>query len=1092
MFRDDNHCSRRINICTLLLPVFFVIGTSYSPAWTEEIYDLVVESIEIDDMKVSFDAEGYVVDNYISDPCTLTVTIGKLGSAPLPGDQYLHCVIDDLEIDSVQVTDDTLSTYQFIVYGPMNDGMCWVDYGEDEYYENNNSLRVTVQDGCLSALTVPDPDGSGTMDLEFQSNIGTKKTHNYPFALLILPPYTTTTATPGGTMATTLTLSQSHGQVDEYITGVSAGIAIETSFSFCGIGSSAGASVETQWEEATGYESERTESDSYNATCFAGAEESADHMALLTSTTYYLCDYDVTSGSEDGQRVILAVVRQDDPIQNPKILPCPLKHYDELAWVDALNLKAGCTIGNADSYDSEPNASDHVDGNSISANTMIESGRTVGIGGQHWAVTLSENNYTTQHFDVTFAAKGAIGGVEFSAGTMNGETHSIIEGRSSEYDFQISGTNSVAEIYDAVGYVSNVTVQHDGNGTPRTDGFLLVDYYVHGASGGSGEDYEKEAVGAVQEVLEQIPDPQEPGEIQEIIDVLTGLISEPGNPVDWWAALAAILQDIYNYLYQYLYPDPYQEAVNEALALCQVLIDAVTVIVDNPPDEPDWSLSVTEVVSDLNALAYILEWVMNPDPVVTDPDLPVAGGELVIYYDDAKGMHPDLSGVEMRLSVNGIEQNQFAMVIDSLRGVWSAVVTLPDEAEFVDFIFDLLGNVDDHWGEGWQLPVTGHTILDHDNGNVLLSASCQGILGFIDEVGSEGNGFQYPVGGNNWLHIGGLWVGNHEFVNNRDYSADPTTDWQSADQSPWGIYRTGSNGIQFTHSVYNDAGGSGRGLVVFQGGVSREANPDDDFVIMNYHLWNCSEVPLENLHIGQFADFNMGASGELDQGGIDAVNELVYMHDGNSSPYVGVCPLTSLNPDLVTSLCLIDLTIHSVDNYIPDEDKYNYMANHPAPPAEAGNAAALAALGPFEMAPGEVINVAFAILAGDNLTDLQNNGARAREWWSARPHEGYAAVPSQSRLNDGILLRQNTPNPFNPLTTIVFDLPKRAAVNLSVYDTSGRLVCELINNHEINAGRREIAWNGHDSQGHQMASGTYFYRLEVKGHSETKRMILLR
>ena len=63
------------------------------------------------------------------------------------------------------------------------------------------------------------------------------------------------------------------------------------------------------------------------------------------------------------------------------------------------------------------------------------------------------------------------------------------------------------------------------------------------------------------------------------------------------------------------------------------------------------------------------------------------------------------------------------------------------------------------------------------------------------------------------------------------------------------------------------------------------------------------------------------------------------------------------------------------------------------------------------------------------------------------------------------LLLQNTPNPFNPQTTIVFEIPEQATMSLLVFDVSGRLVRVLIDNEIIEGGRHEAVWNGRDDTG---------------------------
>jgi hypothetical protein len=92
---------------------------------------------------------------------------------------------------------------------------------------------------------------------------------------------------------------------------------------------------------------------------------------------------------------------------------------------------------------------------------------------------------------------------------------------------------------------------------------------------------------------------------------------------------------------------------------------------------------------------------------------------------------------------------------------------------------------------------------------------------------------------------------------------------------------------------------------------------------------------------------------------------------------------------------------------------------------------------------------------------------------------------------DAFTLYQNVPNPFNPTTTIRFDLPVRSRVRLAIYNVKGQLVRMLLD-REIDAGSREIVWDGTDSKGRAIASGIYFYRLHTPSFSESRKMILLR
>ncbi|MCP4549794.1 MAG: hypothetical protein GY835_25345 [bacterium] len=89
-------------------------------------------------------------------------------------------------------------------------------------------------------------------------------------------------------------------------------------------------------------------------------------------------------------------------------------------------------------------------------------------------------------------------------------------------------------------------------------------------------------------------------------------------------------------------------------------------------------------------------------------------------------------------------------------------------------------------------------------------------------------------------------------------------------------------------------------------------------------------------------------------------------------------------------------------------------------------------------------------------------------------------------------LKQNFPNPFNPLTVIGFDLPDPARVHLRVYDLTGRLQCTIIAGVRMEPGRCEVTWNGRNDAGAKLSSGIYFYRIDAGSFSRTRRMVLLK
>jgi len=89
------------------------------------------------------------------------------------------------------------------------------------------------------------------------------------------------------------------------------------------------------------------------------------------------------------------------------------------------------------------------------------------------------------------------------------------------------------------------------------------------------------------------------------------------------------------------------------------------------------------------------------------------------------------------------------------------------------------------------------------------------------------------------------------------------------------------------------------------------------------------------------------------------------------------------------------------------------------------------------------------------------------------------------------ILGQNHPNPFNPVTTIRYDLPEDAMVNITIYDMIGRRIKTLIKNEQA-TGYRTVVWDGCNDAGLPVSPGLYLYTIKAGNYVQTKKMVLLK
>lgn len=88
-------------------------------------------------------------------------------------------------------------------------------------------------------------------------------------------------------------------------------------------------------------------------------------------------------------------------------------------------------------------------------------------------------------------------------------------------------------------------------------------------------------------------------------------------------------------------------------------------------------------------------------------------------------------------------------------------------------------------------------------------------------------------------------------------------------------------------------------------------------------------------------------------------------------------------------------------------------------------------------------------------------------------------------------LDQNYPNPFNPNTLISYAIPKQSRVKIDIYNILGQRVVTLVDDDKA-AGYYSVTWNSRNSEGREVASGLYFYRISARDFTEIKKMVLVK
>ncbi len=388
--------------------------------------------------------------------------------------------------------------------------------------------------------------------------------------------------------------------------------------------------------------------------------------------------------------------------------------------------------------------------------------------------------------------------------------------------------------------------------------------------------------------------------------------------------------------------------------------------------------------------------------------------------------------------------------------------------------------------------------LDHDVGDVRLTMTDQGILGFMDDTQAQGSGFVYPKDtGSNLLYIGGLWVGvEPDYVANRDYNADPAKEWLVT-TSPDGRCWETEHGVshQDIHAAYDDAGaGTPMGIFVDQESYAWGTNTlATDHVTINYTVMNEGTEILSDIYVGCFLDLDLGDYG-ANTGGVESSLNLVYLTEDDQL-HAGVVYLEDAGDPPVSNITLIDNPTFVYPNtYILDADKYGflsagggqYVLTDGSTPNDYG---VLAAAGPITLVPGESMEISFAVVGGETFDELLTH-AKAAQMIHAMGYSD-AEDPTETEMPRLTCLMPMRPNPFTTETTVHFRLAQAGRIQLGVYDVGGRLLKTLVDG-QYPAREYNLSWDGRDERGQQVPGGVYFMQLETERHQECRRVIRLR
>ena len=132
------------------------------------------------------------------------------------------------------------------------------------------------------------------------------------------------------------------------------------------------------------------------------------------------------------------------------------------------------------------------------------------------------------------------------------------------------------------------------------------------------------------------------------------------------------------------------------------------------------------------------------------------------------------------------------------------------------------------------------------------------------------------------------------------------------------------------------------------------------------------------------------------------------------------------------------------------------------------------------------------------LTNPNSDNANYSNWMDS---DGYGTPGSQNsvylssseklNLPTEFFLFNNYPNPFNPSTTISYNIPIENHVRIKIYNILGKEVKTLVD-QKMKPGKNVVKWNGKNNEGIKVAGGVYLYSIQVENYKQTRKMIMLK
>lgn len=428
-------------------------------------------------------------------------------------------------------------------------------------------------------------------------------------------------------------------------------------------------------------------------------------------------------------------------------------------------------------------------------------------------------------------------------------------------------------------------------------------------------------------------------------------------------------------------------------------------------------------------------------------------------------------GVIATMASVGHNPDPFTIKINSnapLNQTITLKVTLTDGAWTTDQYFDIVVNVD---------------YINIAINDVATSITSKGLIGYNTQAAPFlGLGFLY----NNvsLLYESSFMVGTSGNVRDMARGATaPDVDLQSSVTVRENIPATVSD-MDVEGYFTDGASASPLPVTVHHYAYAWNTAPNRKYVMVKYVIRNTGASTLNNVYSGIFADWDIDAATYgANKGDQDLTNRMGYCYySGANGVYAGIKLLSSggFNHYAIDNTNGGNGGVNMFDGY-DNAEKFTTLSTSRAQSGTSttpGNDVChVVSSGPFTIAAGDSVIVGFALIAGDDLADLQNSAIEAQNMWN-NVVTGTSPIVGD---NTGVNVY---PNPANASAEVAYTLTESGNVNIRLYDAAGREVSQIAQGARSAGTYRETINTG------TLPEGIYVIRMEAGNAIINRRLII--